>query len=92
MPDGRCGPNASATNSSPPMRATKSSARRVECNRCAAARITASPAWCPNPSLIVLTLSRSMNSTAARVGESVCSARDIRASAYARLGSPVSES
>jgi hypothetical protein len=47
-------------NSSPPIRATSSPARHVAVSSRPASSSTASPAWCPNVSLIVLKSSRSM--------------------------------
>ena len=48
------------TNSSPPMRATRSVFRRFCCIEAATVRRTSSPIACPNTSLIVLKLSKSM--------------------------------
>ncbi len=56
-----------SVNSSPPKRAMKSRGVTSERRRSATARNTASPYSCPRLSLMVLKLSRSMNSTRERV-------------------------
>ena len=59
--------SASTTNSSPPRRPSASVSRTTPSRRAAIARSSSSPAACPSVSLMLLKLSRSMNSAATGV-------------------------
>ena len=82
----------STANSSPPSREAVSSLRRLDRTRCAVSTRTWSPAAWPRLSLIVLKLSRSMNSTAVFVAFRRSRACSTRSRKRLRLASLVSGS
>jgi hypothetical protein len=87
----RSSPLRTATNSSPPIRASTSPSRTCRCIRAATTRSTSSPASCPPASLTRLNPSRSTTRTPiARFGR--CRSASTRVRRYVRLARPVNGS